>query len=173
MHLLLVGLPGAGKSTLGPLVAAQLGIDFVDLDHEIEQATGRPIGEIFALGGEAMFRRREFEATERLRRRPASVVAPGGGWIAQPQAVALLRPPARIIHLRVSPATALTRMGSDAASRPLLTGDVPLRVLQSLMTSRATAYGSADAELDTETLSLQELVAQTAQLASSWGVGVG
>lgn len=173
VHLLLVGLPGAGKSTVGPLLAARLGIPFVDLDAEIERAAGKTVAEIFALDGEATFRRMEREATARLLEAPTCVVAPGGGWIAQPGVAALLRPPGRIIHLRVSPATALARMGGAAADRPLLSHPDPLSALEAIWATRREAYGTADAVLDTETLSLQELVSQSAALASAWGVGVG
>lgn len=172
-HLVLVGLPGAGKSTLGPLVAARLGIPFVDLDREVEALAARPVSEIFALDGEATFRAMEREATRRLAQRPPTVVAPGGGWIMQQAAVALLRPPGRIIHLRVSPRAALERMGKAVALRPLLAQADPLAALEALEGVRRSAYATADAVLDTETLSLQELVAQSAALASGWGVGVG
>lgn len=172
-HLLLVGLPGAGKSTLGALVARTLGLTFVDLDVEIERAAGRSVADIFARDGEHTFRTLEREATERLAFGESRVVAPGGGWITQPGVVALLRPPSRIIYLRVSPATALARMGNEVASRPLLMGRDPLAILAALERERAGAYGTADAVLDTEAVVLQELVAQTAALASSWGVGVG
>jgi shikimate kinase len=172
-HLVFVGLPGAGKSTLGPLVAARLGIPFVDLDREVEALAGRPVPEIFALDGEATFRAMEREATRQLVQRPPTVVAPGGGWITQGEAVALLRPPGRIIHLRVSPRAALERMGKAVALRPLLAQADPLAALEALEGVRRSAYATADAVLDTETLSLQELVAQSAALASGWGVGVG
>lgn len=173
VHLLLVGLPGAGKSTVGPLLAARLGVPFVDLDEAIEHEAGKSVAEIFALDGEATFRRLEREATERLVDAPTCVVSPGGGWITQPGAVALLRPPARIIHLRVSPAAALARMGETVTRRPLLSHPNPLAALDSLWAARRQAYATADAVLDTETLSLQELVSQSAELASAWGVGVG
>jgi shikimate kinase len=172
-HLILVGLPGAGKSTLGPLLAAGLGRPFVDLDREIEAATGRSIAAIFADGGEPSFRRAEREATERLRSAPASIVAPGGGWITQPDVVARICPPSRILHLHVRPATALSRMGNEVSDRPLLKGADPLGALVSLERERRDAYAVADAVLDTETLTLQELVSRGTALASSWGVGVG
>jgi len=172
-HLILVGLPGAGKSTVGPLLAARLHLPFVDLDRAIETATGRSIAALFADAGEGGFRRVEREATDRLRSSLPSIVAPGGGWITQPDVVARLRPPSRIVHLHVLPATALARMGNEVRDRPLLTGANPLGALTSLERERRDAYADADAVLDTETLTLQELVARAAALASSWGVGVG
>lgn len=172
-HLILVGLPGAGKSTLGPLVARRMGSTFVDLDDDIERTAGRRVSEIFARGGESAFRHWERERTLALKTVPASIVAPGGGWITQPEVVALLRPPSRIVHLRVSPRTALARMGNEVRARPLLSGDDPLSALVSLERTRVGAYDLADAVLDTESLTLQELVSKAAALASSWGVGIG
>lgn len=172
-HLILVGLPGAGKSTLGPLVARMQDCPFIDLDREIERAAGATVSQIFDDGGEEAFRAWERERTLALRSAPPSIIAPGGGWITQPDVVALLRPPSRILYLRVSPRTALARMGNEVRSRPLLTGDDPLAALVSLERRRGGAYSLADAVLDTESLTLQELVSKTAALASSWGVGVG
>ena len=91
----------------------------------------------------------------------------------QPGVAALLCPPGRILHLRVSPATAIERMGNEVALRPLLRGSDPLATLTALERERRPSYDAADAVLDTEALSLQELVSQAAALASSWGVGVG
>ena len=172
-HLVLVGLPGAGKSTTGRLLAERLQLPFVDLDLHIEARACKRIDEIFALDGEAIFRRYEREATLELVGCPPSIVAPGGGWITQPEVVALLRPPSKIVHLDVTPATALARMGNEVARRPLLRGSHPLLTLDTLRGQRASDYAGADAVLDTETLTIQELVAQLVVLATAWGVGVG
>lgn len=158
---------------MGQLVATQLGVPFADLDEEIERVAGKSVHEIFALDGQARFRELEREATERLANQSSRVVAPGGGWITQPAVVALVRPPGRIIHLRVSPAVALARMGGGVARRPLLSHPDPLAALEALWEARRHAYATADAVLDTETLALQQLVSQSAQLAASWNLGVG
>lgn len=170
---MLVGLPGAGKSTLAPLLAARLGVAAVDLDARIADTEGRPVARIIRESGLAAFRALERRATEALRHEPPAVVAPGGGWITQPDLVALVRPPGRLVHLHVSPATALARMGPSRAERPLLSGDDPLGALEALAASRADAYARADARVDTELLSWQALVEHVTALASAWGVGVG
>ena len=172
-HLILVGLPGAGKSTLGSLVAQRLGSPFVDLDTEIERHEGRSVADIFSRDGEGRFRQLEHLLTEQVALRSNLVLSPGGGWVTQPMLPALLRPPGRIIHLDVTPATALARLGSAAGARPLLRSADPGAILEQLHSDRAPAYGIADAVLDTETLDLQELVDQLAALAVAWGVGVG
>lgn len=173
VHLVLVGLPGAGKTTVGRLVAQKLGTSFADLDQEIEARAGCTIASIFESVGEAVFRQLERELTEEFGSRSNHVVAPGGGWIMIPEVVALLRPPGRIIHLDVTPRTALYRMGAEVSNRPLLNRSDPLAALGRLRVERAAAYATADAVIDTETLSLQELVDRLAVLATDWGVGVG
>ena len=119
-HVVLVGLPGSGKSTVGRAVAERVGRGFLDLDREIERREGRSISEIFAERGEHYFRQRERELTESLRPLGSLIVAPGGGWITNSDVVALLRPPGRIIYLKVRPATALARarIACAAATRP-------------------------------------------------------
>src|SRR5687768_16702391 len=92
-HLILVGVPGAGKSTVGAAVAVRLGREFLDLDQEIERREAATVGAIFAEKGEHYFRQRERELTEELRTKGNMVVAPGGGWIINPDVMALLRPP--------------------------------------------------------------------------------
>jgi shikimate kinase len=94
-----------------------------------------------------------------------AVLAPGGGWISQPAAVALLRPPARMIYLRVSPEVALTRLGANARLRPLVRPENPLASLRRLYEERRPAYSEADLELDTEVLDLQEVISQVRQFA--------
>src|SRR6185503_21374153 len=83
-HLVLVGLPGAGKTSVGKPLAEALGCPFVDVDAEIERREGKTVREIFAELGEPHFRKREREITKNLRDKPAAVVAPGGGWVADP-----------------------------------------------------------------------------------------
>ena len=93
-HIILVGLPGAGKSTVGTILAQKLGRTYLDFDIEIERREGMPIAQIFGELGEGGFRELELKLTEELKDLGNMVLAPGGGWITQPQVVALIRPPA-------------------------------------------------------------------------------
>ena len=168
--IVLVGLPGAGKSTAGRLAADRLGWTFVDLDEEIVRAAGgRPIPELFASEGEAGFRERERAATRNLRGRRRIVLAAGGGWMANPGCAELLRPPARIIHLRVGVSSALARLRESPGIRPLLAVADPAAALADLQRRRAAAYAGADAEVDTEVVSLQAVVDSLVRLASGPG----
>jgi shikimate kinase len=157
-HLILVGLPGAGKTSLGRRAARELGCPFLDLDEEIERVEGRTVAELFAREGERHFRAREREVTARLRARPPMVVAPGGGWMADPGNPALLRPPSRIIYLRASPTLAVRRMGRGVARRPLLAGPDPVGALTELLARRAPAYETADVIVETDGMTQQQIV---------------
>ena len=165
-HIILVGLPGSGKSSVGRTVAAQLGRTFLDLDLEIERREGRSISEIFGENGEAYFRAKELSLTKELQQVGNMILAPGGGWITIPDIVGLLRPPGRLIYLRVQPETALMRLGTRRTSRPLLTRPDPEAELKRLYEQRRAAYETADHVVDTELYSLQRVIEKVMELAS-------
>jgi shikimate kinase len=172
-HLVLVGLPGAGKSTVGPLLAAALGRPFLDFDVALAARGGQSVAALFATRGEADFRKMECELTEELVHAPPMVLAPGGGWITTPQVVARLRPPGRLVYLQVSPAAALTRLRTDPVVRPLLQGGDPAARLAALWAQRHPLYATADLLLDVENLSPQEVAESVVALARNHTLGVG
>ncbi len=158
-HLVLVGLPGSGKSTVGQLLAERLERSFLDFDREISRREGMTVAEIFGKRGEPYFRKLEHDLTLELQELGNMVLSPGGGWVVSPETVALLRPPARLVYLRVRPATALKRMALKRASRPLLQRPDPLAELNRLLADRRQAYESADVVVDVERLDQQGVVA--------------
>ena len=158
--IVLVGLPGAGKSTVGPLVAARLGWAFVDLDVEIAREAGRSVTEIFATQGEATFRRLEREATQRLAGSQGLVLATGGGWMLDPANTAVLGSGVCTVYLRVSPDVALGRMADNATTRPLLATSDPLGALHGLLEARESTYLQANHTLVVESMA-PDLVADT------------
>jgi len=170
-HLVLVGLPGAGKSTIGRKVARLLRRPFVDFDVELERREGLSVSRLFAERGEDAFRRLEVALTAELVDSESSVWAPGGGWITNPGVTAMVRPPGRIIHLKVSPAGALKRLGSARASRPLLMDGDPAAVLDRLWTSRGPLYATADGEVDTEVVDFQRVAVKVVLLARRLDAG--
>jgi shikimate kinase len=165
--VILVGLPGAGKTTVGQAAAQQLGWRFIDFDEEIERREHSTVREIFRTRGEAAFRAIETHLSREIAGLTEALLAPGGGWITQPAAVALLRPPGRMIYLRASPEVALARMAGGANLRPLLEGGNPLGSLRRLYEERWPAYSTADLEVDTEALDLQEVINRVRQFAAS------
>jgi shikimate kinase len=165
-HLILVGLPGVGKSTIGKAAARQLGRPFLDFDREIERRSGMEIREIFRLKGEDHFRDQEFELTKELSVTGGMVLSPGGGWITQQRSVELLRSAGRIIYLRASPEAVAKRL-RRVETRPLLAGRDPVVALRELYQKRQALYETADMVLDTERLARQQLIANLVELAST------
>ncbi len=163
--LILVGLPGAGKSSVGRLVANRLGVGFVDFDLALSAQTGRSVAQLFAEQGEAAFRKLEYQLTADLIDRAPSVWAPGGGWVGVTGVLALVRRRACMIHLKVSTTEALARLRQDASIRPLLVGDEPGVVLDRLWSAREALYAQADWMVDTEGVTIEQVVDRVCELA--------
>ena len=137
-HVALVGFMGAGKSTLGREVAERLGREFVDLDAEVENVTGRPIAELFG-EGEAFFRTKEARVTlDRLRGGPPAVLALGGGALGSSQVRDALRELAFTVHVEVDVDEAWARVRESG--RPLAKDELEFRAL---FTKRAPIYAEA------------------------------
>jgi 5-deoxy-5-amino-3-dehydroquinate synthase len=138
----LIGLMGAGKSTVGPLVARRLGRPFIDSDAALEAEAGRSIGQIFAADGEAAFRAVEHDVLGALLARPdRPVIGAGGGAVLSEANRTLLRERAAVVWLDVGVETLVERVG-DGAGRPLLAGG-PRAALTRLQAERAPYYADA------------------------------
>ena len=141
--IVLVGLMGAGKTTIGRRLAARLGIPFCDADAEIERAAGITIAELFARYGEAEFRRGEQGVIRRLLSGPPIVLATGGGAFMDASTRAAIRRHAISVWLRC-PLDLLVRRVSGRAHRPLLAGGEPREILAALIERRHPFYAEAD-----------------------------
>lgn len=140
-HLILIGLPGAGKTTVAREAAMLLDAPWIDLDTAIAEEAGCSIPELFAREGEAGFRARERRAMARALAGPPQIIAAGGGWAAQPGNLDEAELQALVVLLEVSPVVAARRVGA-AHDRPLLVGD-PLPKLEALAAERAPFHARA------------------------------
>ncbi|AXA93756.1 3-dehydroquinate synthase [Massilia sp. YMA4] len=138
-NVFLVGLMGAGKTTIGRMLARKLGMRFVDSDHEIEARTGATIPWIFEIEGEGSFRRREAEVIRELCGQEGIVLATGGGAILNPESRALLQQRGTVIYLRASIGSILARTSHDK-NRPLLQTADPRKKLEELLAQREPLY---------------------------------
>ncbi len=149
MDVVLVGLPGSGKSVVGRRLAAREAAAFVDLDAEIERAAGTTVAEIFAAEGEAGFRARERSAIEHLGDPGASpdglerVIAAGGGALVDPRSRWRLVRGRRVAWLDVRPEVAAQRLRNSRHVRPLLTTGDPTGALRRLASDRERFYAAA------------------------------
>ncbi|HEU0282774.1 MAG TPA: shikimate kinase AroK [Gallionella sp.] len=157
-NIFLVGLMGAGKTTVGKLLAKRLDKTFIDSDHEIEKRTGVNIPLIFELEGEAGFRARESAVIEDLTRQQNIVLATGGGAVLSPQNRSNLRRNGTVVYLRARVEDLWHRTRHDK-NRPLLQTADPLAKLKELFAQRDPLYREvADITVDSGTQSVHALV---------------
>ncbi|HEU5357872.1 MAG TPA: shikimate kinase [Gemmatimonadales bacterium] len=145
-HVLLVGLPGSGKTTVGRLVAGKLGAGFVDFDLVITRKMGMPIARVFGEVGEVKFREIERKTAESAFAGPPSIIAPGGGWAAQPGQLEAAKASCFTIYIKVLATTAAQRAGGDG-TRPLLAGADPVVAMRELLKEREPLYLTAHAQV--------------------------
>jgi shikimate kinase len=172
----LIGPPGAGKTTVGLLVAALLGAEFLDTDDVVEQMAGKPVSDIFIADGEAAFRELERAAVARSLASHQGVLALGGGAVMDPATRELLAGQ-RVVYLETGFAAAAHRTGLDAP-RPLLIGN-PRTRLRELLTERLPVYqGLAWVTVPTDDRDPQEIADEvagivSAEIAAEAGEGAG
>lgn len=140
--VVLVGLMGVGKSTIGRRLAKRLGLDFIDSDEAIEDAAGAPAGEVFERYGEANFRDGERRLVARLIEGAVRVIATGGGAFVDPHTRRLLNERAITVWLN-APVDVLAERTARRDTRPLLKGPDARQILERLASERAGAYAEA------------------------------
>ncbi|WP_458095679.1 3-dehydroquinate synthase [Roseomonas sp. WA12] len=146
--VVLVGMPGAGKSAIGRRLAARLGLPFLDADTEIENAAGMSVAEIFARYGEAHFRDGERRVISRIAAGPPVVLATGGGAYADARTRRALRDAGALTLWLRAEIPVLKRRIAGRSNRPLFIGRDPEEVLRGLMAARNPFYAEADLSLD-------------------------
>ena len=165
--IVLVGLMGAGKSTVGKRLARRLGLPFVDSDEEIERACDRSISEIFDSYGEASFRDGERRVIARLVNGPPQVIATGGGAFVDPETRALILRRCIAIWLDADVATLAERV-SRRDTRPLLRDQEPVPLLTDLQARRAPIYAEAHLHVRSAPAPHERAVDAIVQALAGW-----
>jgi len=156
-RIALIGLRGAGKTTLGTALAAQLGVPFIELDREIERTAGVPLSTIFDLYGQAGFRRLERTCLDRvLAEHPRFVLATGGSLVSEPATFEHLLATCRTIWLHASPAEHMERVVAQGDMRPMAGNRESMADLQRILAGREALYRRADADVDTSHRPIEE-----------------
>lgn len=146
----LVGLRGAGKSTVGPLLAGALGVGFIEMDGLILEASGLPLDQLFELHGERYYRRLEREILQRiLARGTPAVVAAAGGIVNEPETWRLLRGRSTVVWLKATPEDHWDRVVVQGDRRPMADNPDAMAELRAMLTARETLYAQAHVSVDT------------------------
>lgn len=169
VNLILTGLMGCGKTTVGRLIADQLGWTLIDTDRLIEETTGCSIPVLFREKGEAFFRRVEKETIQGLVGRTRTVVATGGGAVLDEGNRRVLQALGLVVYLQTTPEALAARVGRSG-DRPLLSGEDPVAVLAALLKAREQYYSEADEVITTDGRTPAQVGAEIIRLAQRWGL---
>jgi XRE family aerobic/anaerobic benzoate catabolism transcriptional regulator len=149
-RIALIGLRGAGKSSLGAKLAASLGVPFIELDHEVELEAGAKLGEVFAMYGQEAYRRFERRALERvLRAHESAVIAAGGSLVTDPDTYRLLLDNCRTVWLKAKPEEHMSRVMAQGDLRPFKGRSAAIEEIRKLLSDRDRMYARADITLET------------------------
>jgi len=149
-RIALIGLRGAGKSSLGAKLAKALGAPFIELDREIERESGTPLAEIFDLYGQAAYRRYERRALEQVvERHDRAVIATGGSIVSEPGTFDLLLAACFTVWLTAAPEEHMGRVMAQGDTRPMAENEQAMEDLRRILAGRAQLYAKADARIDT------------------------
>jgi XRE family transcriptional regulator, aerobic/anaerobic benzoate catabolism transcriptional regulator len=153
----LIGLRGAGKSTLGRILGRELSLPFIELNREIEEISGMPVTEVMALYGNEGYRRLERQALERVvATSDAVVLAVGGGIVAEPETFAYLLRHFHTIWVKAAPDEHMERVRAQGDLRPMIHNPKAMEELNAILTSREELYSKAEATVDTSGRSIDD-----------------
>jgi shikimate kinase len=170
-HVVIVGLPGVGKSTVGRLASEELGAPLIDIDQLLVREVGRPVDQIIGMMGEPYFRQLERKAALAALDGDPALIVPGGGWAAQPGMIETALRCALIIYLKCTAGTAVRRT-EQGEVRPLIAGADPLQKMSALLMEREPFYRLAHHEVSAGTRDAPEVAKEVVELArmhAGWG----
>lgn len=164
----LIGLRGAGKSSLGNRLATEAGVPFIELDREIEKDTGMPASELFALYGQSGYRRIERRTLERvIQDNEKAVISVGGGVVSQPETYDMLLSNCLTVWVRAQPEEHMSRVMAQGDLRPMAGNDEAMEDLKRILEARESLYARADAVVDTSGETVEQSFSKLKQLIAS------
>jgi shikimate kinase len=166
--IVLVGLPGSGKSTVGRLLADGLPAPLIDIDGLLVREMGMPVSQIFGMVGEARFREMERDAVNAAQGGAPGVIVPGGGWAAQPGQLDAAMTTCLSVYLKCSPGTAAKR-SQQGEDRPVLAGADPVQRMRVLLEEREPFYLLAHHTVQAEPSAPEAVAAEIINLARHHG----
>jgi XRE family aerobic/anaerobic benzoate catabolism transcriptional regulator len=168
-RIALVGLRGAGKSTLGTMLAEQLGVPFIELDRLIEQEYGTRISDLVEIAGVATFRRYERGCLERvIAEHDAAVIATAGGIVSSPETYGLLLRRTHTVWIKARPEEHMRRVMAQGDFRPMAQNREAMSDLVAILDARSADYARAEAELDTSGDGEKESFAKLIEIAQRY-----
>jgi XRE family aerobic/anaerobic benzoate catabolism transcriptional regulator len=160
-RIALIGLRGAGKSTLGSRLAKELGLPFIELDREIEREAGTSLSEIFLLYGQAGYRRYESRCLEKVvEKNEGVVIATGGSIVSEPGTYDLLLSTCRTVWLKAQPEEHMARVVAQGDTRPMTGNREAMEDLHRILRGRSALYGRADVTVDTAHKNIEQSLQQ-------------
>jgi XRE family transcriptional regulator, aerobic/anaerobic benzoate catabolism transcriptional regulator len=160
-RIALIGLRGAGKSTLGAMLAKALAVPFIELDREIERDSGTRLAEVFDLYGQAAYRRYERRALEGvIERYDRAVIATGGSIVSEPATFDLLLSACYTVWLTAAPEEHMSRVVAQGDTRPMAENEQAMEDLRRILAGRNALYMKADARIDTAGKTIEQSFAE-------------
>jgi XRE family aerobic/anaerobic benzoate catabolism transcriptional regulator len=170
--IVLLGMRGAGKSTVGRRLSDRLGLEFVELDEAVETDAAMPLGQIFELQGESFYRRLERDAVTRLlARADPAVAAAGGGLVTEPHTFGLVLRDTFSVWLKAPARLHWDRVIAQGDRRPMQDRPEAMMELERLWAARAPGYARAHLTVDTSLASVEEVVSEIARAAEESATG--
>ncbi len=171
-RIALVGLRGAGKSTLGQKLALELRCPFIELDRLVEQEYGARIPDLIEIAGLATFRRYERGCLERvIAENDAAVIATAGGIVANAETYALLLRRTHTVWIKARPDEHMSRVMEQGDFRPMAHNREAMADLVAILDARSADYARAEAELETSGDTIEQSFAKLARIAQCYGIG--